>query len=339
MSPTDDLTPDYVYYDMAVCIDGGGSKTLLQVIDAEGRFIKLFKDGIEDDKYLTTGSNINSIGIDGVRVVLANLGEVGVGPDRTPLKDLISKCAVVASFAGIGANTTHQTMVSLLREWGIPQLQMYVSSDADSAFGFLPKNGAILIAGTGSICLGKKDQTKFRVGGLGKILGDEGSGYQIGLQGIKAALAEEYGWGQHTKLSNEIRVFFDETNLKNLIGKISSGEITTQTIARLAPIVIRCAYTEKDEIARNIVNKCMHDLGDLLGTMIKVADLSDGQIHLHGGLFKSEFRDELIKELLENRLEGRSLEVINKSLENPTVSYARMLMSSLLTQPGEIKSA
>ena len=48
--------------------------------------------------------------------------------------------------------------------------------------------GCILIAGTGSIIYGKDENGNiYRVGGFGRLLGDEGSGFSIGRKGLQAA--------------------------------------------------------------------------------------------------------------------------------------------------------
>ena len=55
------------------CIEGGGSKTILQVVNQEGQILTLIKNGVKNDRIETSGSNINSIGSEGVRQVLNSL--------------------------------------------------------------------------------------------------------------------------------------------------------------------------------------------------------------------------------------------------------------------------
>ncbi|MCX6165671.1 MAG: hypothetical protein NTU73_12560, partial [Ignavibacteriae bacterium] len=56
---------------------------------------------------------------------------------------------------------------------------------------FKGKDGLILICGTGSILIGIIDNKFFRIGGWGRIIGDYGSGYDIGKNAIKH-LVNEY---------------------------------------------------------------------------------------------------------------------------------------------------
>src|SRR5579872_7121624 len=58
------------YDDITICIDGGGSKTVLQIIDADGRVLSLFKDNIATEESRAGGSNINTVGPDGIKSAL-----------------------------------------------------------------------------------------------------------------------------------------------------------------------------------------------------------------------------------------------------------------------------
>src|SRR5207302_4816203 len=61
--------------------------------------------------------------------------------------------------------------------------------------------GIIAIAGTGSIAFGRNASGRTaRAGGWGYIFGDEGSGFDIVRQALRAALRMEEGWGPATRL-------------------------------------------------------------------------------------------------------------------------------------------
>jgi N-acetylglucosamine kinase-like BadF-type ATPase len=195
-------------------------------------------------------------------------------------------------------------------------------SDAEMALQLIDGEGISLIAGTGSICLGKKNETLFRVGGLGRILGDEGSGYQIGLQALKAALAEEYGWGIATSLTPALKDLFQVTDLKTLIPKINLGEIPPSKIALSAPLVF-CKALEQDEIANEIIDRAARDLGDLLTKMVNISSLSDCEIHLWGGIFKNTHSEVFIQKVMETLPEThRNLKIVNQSQDNPAILFA-----------------
>ncbi len=322
-SPTESLN----YENLTLCIDGGGSKTVLQIIDREGRILSLFKDSIESEEIRAGASNINSIGAAGVKSTLAALfKDVHVGSEEIELCKLVGKCQVVAGMAGVGLPQNRETVAALFEEWGVRRENLRLMTDADLGLELVNGHGAILIAGTGSICLGTKDGLTLRVGGLGPVLGDEGSGYQVGLQAVKAVLAEEYGWGEKTTLTAALREYFGVPELKILIREVNLREMPAARIAGLAPIVFAHAK-EKDRSALAIVQKTSEEIKQLLATMLKVSGLANCQIHLWGGLFKSQYADAFIEKMEEElSLRARNIEIINQSRQNPALLFARLLL-------------
>jgi N-acetylglucosamine kinase-like BadF-type ATPase len=311
--------------DYLLCIEGGGSKTILQVMNQEGHIFSLVKHEIKKDRIETSGSNINSIGLEGVRQVLSSLLDdvfLLEGNREIDLKDLLPHSRIIAGLAGAGLPQNKQSLVSLIQERGISSDRVLVMSDAEMALELIQDEGIILIAGTGSICLGKRGDTLFRVGGLGRILGDEGSGYHIGLRALKAALAEECGWGISTSLTTALKQLFQVSDLKTLIPKITLGEISPSKIASSAPIVFSKA-AEQDEVAKEIIDRAAGDLSYLLTTMIHMSSLSDCEIHLWGGIFKNTHAEDFIQKIKERLPEAcRNVRMINKSQDNPAILFA-----------------
>lgn len=297
----------------------------MQVVNQEGQILPLIKNGIKNDKIETSGSNINSIGLSGVRQVLSSLLDEAFlleGNREIDLRTLLPHSRLIAGMAGAGLPQNKQSIISLIQERGINSDRVLVMSDAEMALQLINGEGIILIAGTGSICLGKKDEALFRVGGLGRVLGDEGSGYQIGLQALKAALAEEYGWGISTSLTPALKELFQVSDLKTLIPKINLGEIPPSKIASSAPIVFSKA-AEQDEVAKEIIDQAAGDLSYLLATMIDISPLSGCEIHLWGGIFKNVHSEAFIQKVREGLPEAyRNLKMINKSQDNPAILFA-----------------
>src|SRR5437764_3315818 len=81
--------------------------------------------------------------------------------------------------------------------------RLIVTNDAVSALAGATASGQgiITIAGTGSIAFGRNASGRTaRAGGWGYIFGDEGSGFDIVRQALRAALRMEEGWGPSTRL-------------------------------------------------------------------------------------------------------------------------------------------
>lgn len=310
-----------------VCLDGGGSKTALQVLDGDGCQMLLHMHDITAESVATTGTNINTIGLEGIRTVLKDLFEnAKIQKDETRLIDLLPHCQVIAGLAGAKSPTNKAAITDLFVRWGTPQDKICVLSDAECALNLFDHEGIILIAGTGSVCLGKNDSQSWQVGGLGRVLGDEGSGYQIGIQALRAAMADEYGWGRPTKLTHALQTFFGVHEVRTLIPKIQRGEINPSAIASCTPLIFELAQ-ENDPVAITIIDGAAKDLGFLLGTLLTISGLSHCEVHLWGGVFTSPYAEEFTQNVVRATMrivgEHRDLQIVNKSRQNIAVEYAK----------------
>jgi len=78
-----------------------------------------------------------------------------------------------------------------------PQLPCYATSDLETALSAAASNGqpapavtVLVLSGTGSCCFGRTadGRRSAKVGGWGHVLGDKGSGFEIGLRALKAVV-------------------------------------------------------------------------------------------------------------------------------------------------------
>ncbi len=110
-----------------------------------------------------------------------------------------------------------------------------VKSDGEialySAFG--ESDGAILICGTGSAIYGKSDGKLHRSGGWGRIIGDVGSGYEIGLMVLRT-LSEEYDRYKKICYSSLSKRIYDKFKIhgENLITKVYQEGFDIASIAK-----------------------------------------------------------------------------------------------------------
>ena len=290
-------------------------------MDQEGQIVPLeIKDGIESHQVQTGGSNINSIGTEGIRQVLSSLFE-GVFCGENELTNLLPDCRIIAGMAGAGLPQNQQAIISLIEERGVSQHRISVMSDAEMALRLIDGEGGDPQSPAQALFAWEKKEMKprYRVGGLGRILGDEGSGYQIGLQALKAAIAEEYGWGAATRLTPALKQLFQVSELKTLIPKINLGEIPPSKIASRAPLVFYHA-SKQDEMANEIIDKAAQDLNDLLASMVNLSHLNNCEVHLWGGIFKNAYSETFIQKVREGLPEN--LKLINQSQNNPAVLFA-----------------
>lgn len=306
-----------------ICLDGGGSKTEMQVLDKNGTVVQLKnKDGISDKIY-APGSNINTVGKAGIELVLKIfLNETMLASAPVTLASIAKGCVIIGGFSGAGRQDQKDCIAALIQRFGFDAKNIVVAHDAELALELAGDRGIILISGTGSICFGRNNGKNLRVGGLGRLIGDEGSGYQIGLAGLRAALEDEFEWGTPTTLKDAVKKHFNLTDeLKTIISPFHKGEIAPAKIAALAPIVFSQAEAG-DSRAIEIIDGIASDLGELIAKMITLGTFSPCPLYFLGGTFKNKNAEQFIKKIVQAaRIEA--WQTCNVSKENPTTLIAQ----------------
>ncbi len=148
-----------------------------------------------------------------------------------------------------------------------------ICSDSELALvgGIGYPTGIAVIAGTGSIVFGQNSRGKTkRVGGWGYLLGDEGSGSNIAIRGLQAALKFHDGRGEFTTLAAKFQENLCLNHLEELIEIVYRSGWGVKEIAALAPIVDRAA-AEGDRVADAIINNAVAEL--TLATKIAISEL------------------------------------------------------------------
>jgi N-acetylglucosamine kinase-like BadF-type ATPase len=99
------------------------------------------------------------------------------------------------------------------------------------------RDGAVVAAGTGAVCVARRGEQLAKVDGWGALLGDAGSGFAIGRAGLDAALRHADGRGGSAALlaSAERRY----APLPDLSERIYATEVPARAIAAFAEDVAR----------------------------------------------------------------------------------------------------
>jgi N-acetylglucosamine kinase-like BadF-type ATPase len=107
------------------------------------------------------------------------------------------------------------------------------------AFGGGP--GVLLVVGTGSMVWGRDPEGReIRVGGWGSLLGDEGSGYWLGLGGLRGVARAADGRGPDTALTE---VLLDSLGLPGPQAMIPwAAGASKAEVAALAPRILAVAF-------------------------------------------------------------------------------------------------
>jgi N-acetylmuramic acid 6-phosphate etherase len=193
----------------------------------------------------------------------------------------------------------------LVRRWALgSQLAVHVEVSTDAALllaaGTPDGWGVAVVAGTGSIAVARApDGRTSRAGGWGYLLGDEGSGYALGLAALQAIGRAADGRERETLLS---KLLFDRLGLnrpEELVATIYQSRLDRPAIAALAPLVIETADLG-DEAARAIVQQGAEQLALAIATSARQINLTSPlPLALAGGLLlaSASYRERLLSAL------------------------------------------
>ena len=176
-------------------VDGGATKTLAAVLDLDSEALHLAQGG---------PSNQDAVG---PRAAVAALLQTA---DEAIERAGISQDALAAAVLAIAGVDTAAVVrhVDAARRDGWIVVNDVVGAWA-TATGAGP--GVAAISGTGSNVFGVGSNDRpWQAGGWGHLLGDEGSGYWLGVESIKAALRDRDASGPATALSDAAQAFFKQ---------------------------------------------------------------------------------------------------------------------------------
>jgi N-acetylglucosamine kinase-like BadF-type ATPase len=162
------------------------------------------------------------------------------GADRADEKSIIKEIIRVTGFFG----------------------RIIVTNDAEIALygGTHGEEGIIIISGTGSICYGRNSSGDIcRAGGWGHIIGDEGSGYDIGAKALRAIVRSYDGRAENTIMTSMILEHLKIEKPEGLINYVYRSGIGKQEIAGLAYLVDK-AYNLGDAAAGEILKGASYEL-------------------------------------------------------------------------------
>ncbi len=158
--------------------------------------------------------------------------------------------------------------------------------------------GIVLIAGTGSIVYGFGNNEEIvRAGGWGPLLGDEGSGFWIGLNALKEIIKASENRGKKTSLKKLILKKLNIKNLRELVNFTYQPSLPRREIASLAPLVIK-EMQKGDKRAVKIINEGLEELAITCRSVMESISISKNKetkkeyylkIAVMGGLFDNTF--------------------------------------------------
>lgn len=161
--------------------------------------------------------------------------------------------------------------------------------------------GIVTIAGTGSIAFGRNaGGMTARAGGWGYIFGDEGGGFDMIRQSLRAVLRYEEGWGPATSLGPALFEAAGAAGANDLLHRFYTDDWPRSRVATLARIVDRAAENG-DPVARDILHNAAQQLASLAGSVRAQLWHSGDSVRIAyiGGVFRSRLLLERFRMLIE----------------------------------------
>ena len=242
---------------LVVGVDGGGTKTLAVVVD---------RNGNEQGRASAGSSNYTVIGAEQAAAAVAQAVTEAVhrAGGQLPVR------ALWGGLSGIDRSGAREQLHALIQSLAA---EIRLTNDAELIFSALAGGiGVVMIAGTGSIALGHDASgATVRAGGWGHLMGDEGSGYDIGRRALQAAAQAADGRGPATAL---LDAFLRHWQIDRPSDMIAHAYRSTDkaSIADLASIAFAAAEAG-DEVARRII-------GTAAGELARAAIAAAGQLAL-----------------------------------------------------------
>ena len=255
----------------AAGLDGGGSKTALCCIDGGGNII--CRDSFGQ-------MNINGMDRPAVNKTLADAaGRIA------EMQSSGAACAgMTIATAGISNPECHSIIETGLRAAGY-RGSFDLRGDHEAALhGAVGRVGLVLIAGTGSICFGRDEGGRTaRAGGWGYLLDDEGGGYALGRDILKAVLRAADGRAKPTALTGAVYRQFSVQMPEDLIRVAYDPALGKANIAGLAPLLQEAA-DDGDAAAKGIADHAAAELAALCAAVVDKLQLSQSVLAFSGSI-------------------------------------------------------
>jgi N-acetylglucosamine kinase-like BadF-type ATPase len=248
--------------EVVVGVDGGATKTLAAIWDHAAGTVATGISG---------PSNPDAVGPEAAADALHEAVFEALGDERPP-EDI---AAAVFAIAGTDTQALAETIRGRFAGYTAP----FTVNDVVAAWGASTdcEPGIAVIAGTGSNVLGVgRDGATWRSGGWGHVLGDEGSGYWIGTEGMKAALRARDASGPDTALATDAPEYFKVGSIEEMAAVTYAKPLTKGEIASFSRRVSERA-AEGDAVAAAILERAGTDLAGFATAVIAKTGLGDGE--------------------------------------------------------------
>ena len=239
-------------------IDGGGTKTHAVLVDENGEFVSEGIDG---------ASNPLRVGVETAVANIFSAMEKACDAGGRSKSDIV---AIKCGLAGVRRADLRQIIRERVSELTRVR-KVHVVTDAEIAlFGTtMGEEGLVVIAGTGSVCIGQDSNGRLAsAGGWGPLAGDEGGGSGIARKALQAIAKASDGRGAETKLSEVAVDYFRAGKVENLSVAIYAPSVDNARIAGFSKHVVETAQ-KGDAVAVQVLDEAARELAQAAVAVIR----------------------------------------------------------------------
>ena len=296
---------------IGVGIDVGGTKTSAVVVDTESGRV---------ERIVVEGANPAVVGVERAKSIIAEL----LTRIRRSVEEPIEVVGIGS--AGVGQGFWVEVYRDAISLAGLsPRIVGVYEDHCVAHFAcFQGGDGLVLVSGTGSSIYAKCRGISFRIGGWGHLIDDDGSAYQVGRDGIRAALLYYDGRSEPTKLLDELLQFLGIDDPRLAIPKIYGSPNPKLVIASFAPIVVELAE-RGDAVAQRILSSALQAMKLMIEAgleRMRRLGCSAGPIAIVGG-FAEGIRDR-VEELL-RAFRSRGVDTVRECMPQDCAALAYAL--------------
>lgn len=262
-----------------IAVDGGGTKTEFCFYEIPTGKKSYIKSG--STNYKTAGDRITENNL--VKAMTDYMEKYSIAKEQIK--------GIVVGIAGCDNEGDKNYYQELLEKTGIDDSYIYICNDAHLAFGSSGgRHGIVVVAGTGTICLGiKRNGDVLRCGGWGYPISDLGSGLWLASEALKELTIFCDGYGIYHSIFENFKEKIGAKTFDEIPQIITSYKISD--IASFAKIIMDFA-DKGDEYCVNLCRKSIRHVIDITKNIYRKLSLLDKEnmdFVIAGGLFSHTF--------------------------------------------------
>lgn len=271
-------------------VDAGGTKTEAAAYDLDGNLLH------------TSISGFGNVLIHEERALHHIMEAVDA------CQSALSKTECVHLYMGIAgyeSSLNQQLILQHFKNYYKTKVDIVQDSIIAHAASLKGQDGILTIAGTGSVCFGVHDGHQKMTGGFGHLLGDEGSGYWIAIQALKAMIKEEDRGVAYSSLTRSVLKELGQTSVQDIKDFVYSSP--KAEIARLVPVIVKEAEIGGEK-ALQILSEAGEELAELTWNAYKKLKYKEEEkvaIAIKGSILVNiPFVQEKFTEILRQRIQN-----------------------------------